>query len=203
VFPEIYLIRCDMNFKFFNRFLLCCHVKTEYTLVIDDDVIPARRWLEICAEKCKEQNAVISCTGRIIASGNFRPEELEDHEKKPFFIGDNYNDEERNYVPEDTRVDFGCNSYFFKAEWIRHFWAIWPHTFQSGEDMHLSASLMITCSIPTIVPRQCSPEDSGNLKKFYSQDDLSSWRKPDFIDIRESVLGFLINDKKWKPILWQ
>nr|WP_295874828.1 glycosyltransferase [uncultured Chitinophaga sp.] len=203
VFPQIYIIHSDFNFRYFGRFAVCSQVTTAYTLIIDDDVIPGRDWLKICVDRCSRLGAIVSCTGRLIRPGSFRPEEWSGDERKTYFIGDNFSDEERNYVPEDTTVDYGCNSYFFKTEWIRHFWAVWPRTFQSGEDIHLSGSLMISQSIPTVVPEQRCNDTCGNLKKYYSQDEFSSWKDPAFIDIRETVFNYLINEKNWRPLLWE
>lgn len=203
VFPDIFVIHSDFNFKFFGRFSLCSHAASEYILVIDDDVIPSCGWLSVCTQKCGEYDSIISCTGRLIPPGSFRPEEWKEDEMKKYCIGDNFNEDDSNYVPQDTWVDYGCNSYFFRTAWIRHFWEAWPYTFLSGEDIHLSASLMTLRSIPTLVPQQISGDTSGNLKKYYSQDDLSSWRKPGFIDIRESIFEHFIKERNWKPILWK
>ncbi len=202
-FSNIYVIHSDFNLKYFGRFSICSQVETEYVLIIDDDVIPSPCWINICISKCNQYNAVISCSGRIIPKHNFRPEEWKDDERKTYFIGDNYNEEESNYLPQDTLVDYGCNSYFFKTAWLCYFWSLWPCTFLSGEDIHLSASLMILKSIPTLVPRQISGETSGNLKKYYSQDKFSSWRDSNFINIREMIFKYLIKEKKWQPILWK
>lgn len=202
-FPTIFIINSDFNLKYFGRFSLCSHVETEYTLIIDDDVIPSGDWLKICVEKLTQYNSIVSCTGRIIPKANYRPEEWKNEERKAYFIGDNQSDDECNFLPKDTRVDYGCNSYFFRTEWIKHFWSIWPTTFQSGEDIHLSATMMITSAISTIVPAQPTPELSGNLKKRYSLDPVSSWRDTEFINIRQKVFEFFIQEKKWNPILWE
>jgi GT2 family glycosyltransferase len=202
-FLHIEVIHSGFNLKYFGRFSICCHAETEYVLVIDDDVIPSANWLQICLEKSKKYNAVISCTGRIIPPLSFRPEECDDEGKKQYFIGDTYNDGESNYFPRDTQVDYGCNSYFFRKEWMKYFWSIWPATFLSGEDIHLSASLMVTKRIPTVVPQQTCSTTTGNLKRHFSLDSFSSWRNPGFIDIRESVFAFFIKEKEWKPLLWQ
>lgn len=208
-FPSnISLIDSDLNLKYFGRFSLCYHVKTKYVFVVDDDVIPSFNWLKICLDKCTRYNAIIACSGRILRPNNFRPEELQNNElfneyAKKYFIGDCYNKLSYNFSPIDTQVDYGCNSYFFKAEWIKHFWSIWPFTFDSGEDIHLSATLMIIKSIPTYVPCQISKETTGNLKKDFSADEFSSWLSHDFIDIRQSVFEYLINKRKWSPLLWE
>jgi GT2 family glycosyltransferase len=203
VFPEIYIIHSQFNLKFFGRFSVATLVETEYTFLIDDDVIPSPGWLKTCLEKSKQYNAVISCTGRLIKPFSFRPEAWEGDDRRNYFLGDNQSDDAFNFLAADAQVDYGCNSYFIKTDWIRHFWSIWPATFLSGEDIHLSASLMLTAAIPTIVPRQLTEETSGNVKKFYSQDMLSSWRENTFLDIRQSVFEYLIREKGWKPVLWK
>ena len=205
LFPKIFVIDSDLNLKYFGRFSLCANVETGYTLIIDDDVIPSSQWLEICLETSKEYGAVVCCTGRIIRPNNYRPEEISEHNKgvQDYFVGDSAADKTHNFTEEATLVDYGCNSYFFKTSWIRYFWEVWPITFDSGEDIHLSASLMILQSIPTIVPSQTSPDNTGNLEKKYSADEFSSWLKDDFIDIRQTVFEYLIKERKWKPLLWK
>lgn len=202
-FPAIFKIHSGFNLKYFGRFSVCNLVETEYVLIIDDDVIPSPSWLETCLEKCKKYNAVISCTGRIVKPGSFRPEEWAGDERIKYFIGDNQSDAQGNFLPADTQVDYGCNSYFFKTEWMRYFWSVWPVTFLSGEDIHLSASLMVTAGIATWVPQQLSETTTGNVAKSYSLDESASWRNPDFINVRESVFKYFIEKKLWTPLLWK
>lgn len=201
MFPSITCIESEKNFKYFGRFSIVPFVETEFVWVLDDDIIPATPWLETALRKCKEYNALISCTGRIIPPGDFEPETDKD-DMPAYFIGDEPYAMEHNICQKDTVVDFGCNSYFFKTCWMEHFWSIWPQTFASGEDMHLAATLKIQAGIKAIVPAQHSIEESGNYKKFYGADEHSSWVKPDFISIRREILQYLILEKKWKPLLW-
>jgi hypothetical protein len=207
LFPKIFLVVSDYNFKYFFRFSLAILVKSTYTFLIDDDVIPGNKWLETCIEKCEKYGSVISCSGRIIPKLDFRLEDWEkfDTQDLPkYFIG-NYNINPEityNYCNEDTIVDYGCNSYFLKTEWIKYFWEIWPYSFESGEDIHLSASLKIVAGIETYVPKQESDEMSGNLKKKYGSDMVASWTKPNFVSIREAIFIHLINTKYWKPLSW-
>ncbi len=203
VLPSIHVIKCDMNLKYFGRFSIASHVKSEYLWILDDDIIPGRGWLETARSKCEALNAVIGCSGRIIPKGDFFPEKCSNGDPLTYFIGDCHEDAKMNYCSEDTMVDYACNSYFFKTAWIGDFWAIWPSTFDSGEDIHLSAALKIRKNIMTIVPRQCSAETSGNLKIDYGRDENASWLKSGFYDIREKVLRNMILVEGWKPILWQ
>ena len=202
VYPFIFIIQSDLNLKYFGRFSIAKHVDTEYVWLLDDDVIPGRTWLERCCKKCAELDAVVSCTGRIIPKDDFVPERCLSGEVEKYFIGDSHDPDEMNLCPADTVVDFACNSYFFQSKWITAFWSIWPFTFLSGEDIHLSASLKVARNVPTVVLAQTSADSSGNMKKKYSADEHSSWLKPGFTEIREGILRNLITDRGWRPILW-
>jgi len=199
---DIVCIKSDFNYKYFLRFTIGSLVDTEYLFFIDDDIIPGRRWLELCVEKSKQHHAVIAPSGRIIPKNSFRPEKMFIFRRPEKYTSGDATHGEENSSPHDTRVDYGCNSYFIRSEWMRHFWAVWPHTFLSGEDIHLSASLMLGSRIATFVPEQNSLETSGNLRRTYGGDEHASWRGKDFLDIREQVFRYLILEKNWRPILW-
>jgi hypothetical protein len=201
IFPSITCIESQMNLKYFARFSIASFTETEFTWILDDDVIPSSPWLETALKKCREHNALISCTGRIIPPDDFEPETSKET-PADFFIGDEPAALGHNTCAKDTLVDFGCNSYFFRSSWIKHFWSIWPSTFRSGEDIHFAAALKIQAGINAIVPEQHSLSDTGNTRKFYGSDEHSSWLKPGFYDTRRDILKYLILGKKWRPILW-
>lgn len=200
--PHISVIQSDVNLKFFGRFTIAQHVDTEFAWVLDDDVIPGRTWVERCINKCRALNAVIACSGRIIPNNDFVPEKGGAGEWPKYFIGDGYDDAPLNHCPQDTYVDYGCNSYFFKTEWITDFWTVYPSTFKNGDDIHLGASLKMMRNIPTVVLEQRSEEDSGNLKKSYTCDEHSFWLSSTFFETREPVFRNLISERGWKPLLW-
>lgn len=205
-FPNILVVNSQLNLKYFGRYALAYNVKTEYLMIIDDDVIPGMNWLRTCIEKCEQYQAIIACSGRIIRPNNFQPERVfpSEHEVlRNYFIGDCYNQKSYNFAPKDTQVDYGCNSYFLKADWLQYFWRIWPCTFDSGEDIHLSASLLLGKGVKTIVPEQTVIQNTGNLEKAYGSDIHASWLKSDFIDIRQKVFEYFIREKRWTPILWK
>lgn len=201
-FPSLFHIKSDLNFKYFGRFSFATHVKTDYVWLLDDDVIPGMKWFQVCYEKCSTLNAIIGPSGRILPKDNFLPEKYNGLDNEKYFIGDSNEMVDMNYCAKDTVVDYACNSYFLKSAWLKDFWSVWPSTFNSGEDIHLSASLKIRKNINTIVPAQLVNETSGNLKKAYSCDKHSSWRKPDFYEIREGVFRHFIQELGWKPVLW-
>lgn len=199
---DITCVKSDVNFKYFLRFAIGSLVQNEYLFFVDDDIIPGRHWLELCVEKSRQYNAIISPTGRIIPKDTFRPEKMFIYRRPERYVAGDVTEEEENSSAEDRRVDYGCNSYFIRSEWIRHFWSIWPQTLMSGEDIHLSASLMLGDAIPTVVPQQTTHDTSGNLRRHYGGDEHASWRQKDFISTREMIFRYLILEKNWRPILW-
>jgi hypothetical protein len=202
-FPFITIIRSDKNLRYFGRFSIAVNVTTKYTWIIDDDVIPGEQWLANCVEKCEALNSIISCTGRIIPRNNFRPERWRWGNSYKHFIGDEKNGGQMNYCEGDTKVDYACNSYFIKSAWMQAFWSIWPVTFSSGEDIHLSAACSSRLGVGTFVLAQSSIRDSGNIKRPYGWDVNASWKKKDFINIREEVLRYHIEKNNWTPLLWK
>lgn len=202
-YPFVDIFNSTVNLKYFGRHSLAIHVKTKYTWILDDDIIPSSTWIKTCLRICDTNNAVVCRSGRIIPPNDFYPGVIKDqHYLKKYFIGEDKSEKGFSICTKNTIVDYGCSSFFFKTEWERHFWSIWPSTLQNGEDMHLSATCKIREGIPTIVPKQTSTENSGNLKPAYSFDEYASWKKPGFNEERADVVRYLIKEKGWKPLLW-
>jgi len=202
LFVELVTIRSEKNLKYFGRFSIAINVDTKYTWLVDDDVIPGSEWLERCVNKCESLNSIISCTGRIIPKDNCRPEERTATGYQGIYYGDLIPGRLRNYMEEDTRVDYACNSYFFKSEWISAYWSVWPKTFLSGEDIHLCATLKSALDVGTTVLKQVGESDSGNIKRPYGWDRNASWRGSDFIDLREEIIRYHIEEHNWRPLNW-
>ncbi|WKN29769.1 glycosyltransferase [Porifericola rhodea] len=203
-YPFIEWIKSSVNLKYFGRHTLAKHAETKYTWILDDDIIPAKFWIENCIKTCEAKNAIVCRSGRIIPPNDFFPGVVKGQNYlEQYFIGDGKLANGINICEEDTIVDYGCSSFFFKTEWEQHFWSIWPHTFQNGEDMHLSASCKIRNNIPTIVPKQTSRENSGNLKPAYSFDKHASWKKRGFNEERGGIVKYLISEMGWRPLLWK
>lgn len=200
-FPKIMTIESEKNLKYFGRFSIAINISTKFSWIIDDDVIPGIKWMENCVRKCEFLNSIICSTGRIVPKDNFQPEKNHTLNRNQYFVGD-INFLFKNYCEQDTLVDYGCNSYFFKTEWLRGYWSIWPATFLTGEDIHLSASCKSVLGIDTYVIEQKDPMSCGNTKKAYGNDDTATWKTEDFVQLREIVLKFHILDGNWRPILW-
>jgi GT2 family glycosyltransferase len=197
-YPNVKIFHSDVNLKYFGRFTLAAYSTTEYTWILDDDVIPSSKWIETSIETSRKYNAVVSGAGRIIVTNDSYPDMPGSYELGQQHIGDG--DGVVNSCEEDTLVDFGCNGWFFRTEWLRYFWMIWPFTFQNGEDIHLSAAVKIHSGISTVVPYQSSVEVCGNLNKKYNRDQHSSFLKEGFYEQRIGIVKHLMHECKWEPL---
>lgn len=194
-------IYSSINLKYFGRFSLAQYVTTKYVWILDDDVIPGRKWIENSLNISSKGNYIISCAGRRIPNNTYflgKRNEIEKH-----YFGDITPGFPFHFCKEDTLVDFGCNGWFFQAEWIKTFWQVPPLTLEMSEDMHLSAVCKLKLAVQTIVLQQTDEESTGNLKIAYGRDQFASWTKPWFYEKREKVLHYLIDDLGWKPVLWE
>lgn len=198
--PYITLIRSNQNFKYFCRFALAQFVQSEFVWILDDDMIPGVHWLTNSFTKCKDENAIIAGAGRLIPKGDFLPERMIN--VPHYFVGDVTPFMTYNFCKVDTHVDFGCNGWLFKSAWLEAFWQIPPFTLEIAEDIHLSASCKIQLDVPTIVPKQVDPITSANLKIIYGRDEFASWTKPGFLESREKVIRYLVDQYKWCPLKW-
>lgn len=201
-FPEIEFIHSTVNFKYFGRFSVAYSVESKYIWIMDDDVIPSHNWLAESRKKCERENAIIASAGRIIPEGDYTPERTEN--VPHFFVGDVVPSPTipHNFCSQDTRVDFGNNSWFFKTDWIKAFWQIPPFTLSTGEDIHLSASCKVQLNIPTIVPKQIDAQTCGNLKRWYGYDSHASFKKTGFVESRSEIIRHFVEQRGWQPIQW-
>lgn len=162
----------------FGRFESVIQVETPYIFIIDDDMIPGEMFIENALSTCKRLNAIISPHGRLLSS---------DACQTKIFVGDGYQFQ-HSFCLEDTEVDFGNNAWFFKKEWISYFLSKTPLYRNNGEDIHFSAMCKLLGNIPTYVPRQIVPVESGNVKRYYSADEHALHLKPLFNKERIDVV---------------
>ncbi|ACT96443.1 glycosyltransferase family 2 protein [Dyadobacter fermentans] len=196
-YSNIQFVSSSVNLKYFGRFSLALHVKSEYVWILDDDVIPSPNWLEEARRMSEARNAIIASAGRII-SYQARSNGPEITDLRRFLVGDGDEEKFCNYNRTDTETDFGCNSWLFKRDWVSLFWRIKPYTLENAEDIHLSAACKIFENIPTIVPAQSELLLCGNLKKYYGHDEVASWKRFDFQKERIEVINYLIREHGWQ-----
>ena len=199
---ELKYVYSSYDFGYFFRFTIANHAKSEYIYIMDDDIIPTKNWLDYIYGICRKEHVIVTSSGRIIPSGNYYPEKESNAEYlNKFFVGDG-SDLQYNFNNKDRLVDFGCNSWFFKKEWLYSLWNIPPFTLSTGEDIHFSAVLSMVNKTKTLVPRQTN-RCNGNTKKIYGYDSSASWKRKNFLKDRSKILHHLIDTLGWKPILWE
>lgn len=165
---NIELITSSIN-SLYTRWIISYLFNSEYVCVFDDDVIPGVKWIENCIRASRQHNALVTCTGRIInVSGN-----------TPNCWNVLYSIIKdgvvKNGIVEDTICDWGCNSYFFRTEWIKYIvsssrYLNYQLTF---DDIQLATNLKFFGNIKTVVPKQPVNDISlhGQLKREYGTDD--------------------------------
>lgn len=202
-FRSIRYIQSNMNLKYFGRFSVSLMAPSEFVWLLDDDVIPSKYWLEYSLDCCKRHAAIVAGAGRIIPKGCLYPELIVDSDHlKTYFVGDRDVHLPHNFSEKDTMVDFGCNSWVLQKKWLHYFWSVSPYTMNTAEDIHLSASCSTSGKIPTIVPKQDSLSNCGNLKKSYGNDSNASWRLNNFLNERSEVIKYWTTERNWTPLLW-
>lgn len=185
---DIVYTKYEINKGVFGRFESVKDVDTPYVYIIDDDIIPGDIYLENALNACQRLQAIISPNGRLLNETDYIKE----------YIGDD-NAFQHSFCIEDTMVDIGNNAWFFKTEWIRFFLQESPVFRHNGEDIHLSATCKLYGEIPTYVPKQIIPNESGNTKRIYSADEHALHKKNLFVQERQQVISFF-REKGWKLV---
>ena len=148
---DIITIRCSRNVGVWGRFSGALNATSEFILVLDDDTIPGKQWIESCIELYQKVPSVLGTNGV-----KFRT-------KYCYFPFVNVG--WRNPNESAAEVDIVGHAWFFHRDLLRVFWMDAPfadrHPILSGEDLHLSYVAQIFKGIPTIVPPH--PIDNMNL----------------------------------------
>ena len=144
-FPEVrHLDYRNLNSKFFGRFALPLILRTDYVMIIDDDLVPGPKYIEETLKLSLQHNAIVCETGRL-----FRPDPEDPGNGSNFSVGVVTAPLE---IP--VEVDFGGHIWFLKREWIHYMWALEPVSLLTCEDAHLSISAYLLGNITTYIPAQ-------------------------------------------------
>lgn len=167
----ISLINSDLNTKFWGRFCIAKLFNTEYVLMVDDDTIPGKMWIENCLKLCESKNSIITGNGRTLTNA---------------FVSSD----------DDIQVAFGGHSWFYKKEWLKYFLIEDPINYDTGEDIMFSALCKIHGNIETWMPKQNGETSSEQIS--YSNDEHASFRRhSDWDSIRQDICNHYIN-RGWK-----
>lgn len=138
---KVTIARAETNFGVWARFSYALNAKGDYVLMLDDDTVPGKRWIENCLNTMFLSPGLLGTRGLQFAT-------------KHSYAG--YS-EVGVYAPNETiqRVDIVGHAWFFKREWLGAFWGEYANRFPedlSGEDIHFSYAIQKAMGLSTFVP---------------------------------------------------
>lgn len=141
---RISFISSSYDFKYYGRFQMALQTEADLVYIVDDDMIPGRKMLEILAHVAgtdKYKNSVLGSIGRILP---FRQKDFTFPSYRKF-----KSKEAGLYLPDPAyditidkivQVDFLSSSWFLSAELVKTLFIETPFTFSTGEDLHLRSN---------------------------------------------------------------
>jgi hypothetical protein len=142
---RISFVASGYDFKYYGRFQMALQSESDFVYVLDDDMIPGARMLEILCHVGgteKYGNAVLGSIGRILP---FRQKDFTFPSYRKF-----RSREAGLYLPDPAyditvdrivQVDFLSSSWFLPSDLVKTLFIETPFTFMTGEDLHLSYQL--------------------------------------------------------------
>ncbi|PSR86587.1 4-diphosphocytidyl-2-C-methyl-D-erythritol kinase [Actinidia chinensis var. chinensis] len=142
---RISFISSTYDFKYYGRFQMALQMEADFVYILDDDMIPGRKMLQILSHVAgteKYENSVLGSIGRILP---FRQKDYTFPSYRKF-----RSKEAGLYLPDPAyditvdrivQVDFLSSSWFLSAELVKTLFIETPLTFMTGEDLHLSYQL--------------------------------------------------------------
>ncbi|CAL9203281.1 unnamed protein product [Musa hybrid cultivar] len=142
---RISFIGSSYDFKYYGRFQMALQTEADFVYIVDDDMIPGKKMLEILSHVGgteKYKNSVLGSIGRILP---FRQKDFTFPSYRKF-----RSKEAGLYLPDPAyditvesivQVDFLSSSWFLSADLVKTLFVETPFTFMTGEDLHLSYQL--------------------------------------------------------------
>jgi hypothetical protein len=142
---RVSFVASGYDFKYYGRFQMALQSESDFVYVLDDDMIPGARMLEILCHVAgtdKYASAVLGSIGRILP---FRQKDFTFPSYRKF-----RSKEAGLYLPDPAyditvdrivQVDFLSSSWFLPADLVKTLFIETPFTFMTGEDLHLSYQL--------------------------------------------------------------
>lgn len=138
---RISFISSSYDFKYYGRFQMALQTDADFVYILDDDMIPGTKMLEILTHvggTDKYKNSVLGSIGRILP---FRQKDFTFPSYRKF-----RSKEAGLYLPDPAyditverivQVDFLSSSWFLPADLVKTLFVETPFTFMTGEDLHL------------------------------------------------------------------
>ena len=137
----ITLSQCSENLGVWARFAFALNSRYKFILLLDDDILPGKRWVENCYENFLQVEGLYGTRGvSFLSSNRYTPFE---------HVG------WRNPNNERCEVDIIGHSWFFKREWLTAYWEladIESYSPLAGEDMQMSFAIQKKYGLGSYVP---------------------------------------------------
>lgn len=138
---RISFVSSTYDFKYYGRFQMALQTDSDFVYILDDDMIPGRKMLQIMSHVAgteKYRNSVLGSIGRILP---FRQKDFTFPSYRKF-----RSREAGLYLPDPAyditidrvvQVDFLSSSWFLSSDLVKTLFIETPFTFMTGEDLHL------------------------------------------------------------------
>ena len=171
----------------YGRFYNSLHIKTPYTFIVDDDILPGEKYIERCIKFSKEHNdKVVVATYGVNFKSNSTLYDVKER------IGP------KHFLKEPTKVDMGGQGWFMKTELLQHFLYDKLKEEGSGEDLHFSF-----CLFKNNIPIYIIDKDKEDQQTWQDltlgergADDQAQWRQSQHKNIRNKLIKHY-SDKGW------
>lgn len=181
---------CNQNTKFHGRFAAANLVRTKYVALFDDDVIPAKNWIENCITSIEQCEGIMGGSGVVLLDKQFYPNNYK--------VGWN-----GLHLTTIERVDLVGHAWFFKQDWAKYMWYEKPVSWDNGEDIMFSYLCQKYGGINTFVP----PHPDNNISLWCNTDggslgndeNATYIHRPDHYAVRSKV-GAVCIDNGWKTV---
>jgi hypothetical protein len=139
---RISFVSSGYDFRYYGRFQMALQSgDADFVYVVDDDMIPGRKVVEILAHVAGTQrysDSVLGSIGRILPfrqkDGSFPSYRKFGSKEAGLYLPDPAYD---IVVDRMLQVDFLSSSWFLRADLVKTIFVEAPFTFSTGEDLHL------------------------------------------------------------------
>ena len=164
----------NLNMGVWARFAYALNAPSEFVCIFDDDIAPNKKWIENCLTTIKKVNGLMCGVGLLYLIPH--PPDYSCYFEKYIRFGWPPNSQCNNAV----QVDFGGHVWFFRKEWLSHFWRELPNPKYNncGEDIHFSHMLQKYGNIKTYVPPHPYNDKElwcNMIESKYATDNNSMW----------------------------
>lgn len=171
--PTVKIIQSGIN-SLYTRFALSYIAQGQYVAIVDDDIIPGEYWFANAMRASREYGALVVGSGRI-----YNPEGIQGFYTYVIPTEEPTSPKLLSCAESDIFCDWGCNSYFFKRDWVSS--AIgydrYAEATKTYDDIQIAISLFRKASVPCVCPMQPLWDNRfhASLKLDYGNDCRAIW----------------------------